>query len=70
MASKMDANGPGWCENEGMGEILAAMKSEHARRWRAGRIRVPFIEAGARRLVLIACTRAIADSRSAGQIRH
>jgi hypothetical protein len=58
MAAKMDTNGPEWCEGEGLGEIVAAMKTEHARRRRAGRIRIPFHEAGARALVRLACRRA------------
>jgi hypothetical protein len=58
MAATMDERGPDWCEGEGMVEIVAAMKSEHSRRRRAGSLRMPFVEAGARVLVRLACRRA------------
>lgn len=58
MARKMDRLGPDWCEGEGMPEILATMRAEHAKRWAAGKTVLPWLEAGARRLVLLACKRA------------
>jgi hypothetical protein len=59
MSRRMDTLGPNWCEAPaGMAEILAAMKGEHARRCAKGETRLPWIEAGARQLVLLACRRA------------
>lgn len=58
MAAKMDRLGPDWCEGDGMPEILDAMRGEHAKRWADGRTRLPWVEAGARQLVLLACRRA------------
>lgn len=63
MSRRMDTLGPNWCEAPvGMAEILAAMKSEHARRWAKGETRLPWIEVGAKQLVLLACRRARAAS--------
>lgn len=58
MAAKMDRPGPDWCEGEGMPEILATMKAEHAKRWAAGQTRLPWSDLGARQLVKLACRRA------------
>ena len=59
MAARMDALGPEWSESDaGMAEILGVMRTEHAKRWRMGKIRIPFVEAGARKLVRLACRRA------------
>jgi hypothetical protein len=59
MAARMDALGPDWSESDaGMAEILGVMRTEHAKRWRMGKIRIPFVEAGARKLVRLACRRA------------
>lgn len=64
IAGKMDAQGPDWCESpDGMAEIVASMKGEHARRWEAGEIRIPFTEFGARQLIHLACRRARQNSR-------
>jgi len=54
----MNERGPDWCEGEGLAEIVAAMKAEHAKRWARGTLRIPFTEAGARALVRLACRRA------------
>jgi len=58
MAAKMDTNGPEWCEGGGLGEIVAAMKAEHSKRWAKGTLKIPFTEIGARALVRLACRRA------------
>jgi hypothetical protein len=58
MAAKMDALGPDWCEGVGMSQIVKSMQAEHAKRWADGRTRLPWIEAAARQLVLLACRRA------------
>lgn len=58
MARKMDERGPDWCEGDGMAKIVAGMKREHAKRWRKGTLRIPFVEASARTLVRLACRRA------------
>jgi hypothetical protein len=59
MARKMDEHGPEWCESdEGMAEILGVMRDEHAKRWADGRTILPWTDAGARQLVLLACRRA------------
>lgn len=55
MASTMNARGPGWCEGEGMASILDVMRAEHAKRWAAGKTILPWTDAGARQLVLLAC---------------
>lgn len=62
MARKMDASGPDWCEGEGMAEILGVMRAEHAKRWKDGRTVLPWADAGARQLVLLACRRARAKA--------
>jgi hypothetical protein len=58
MARRMDTLGPEWCEGEGMAEILDVMRAEHAKRWADGRTILPWTDAGARQLVLLACRRA------------
>jgi hypothetical protein len=59
MARKMDERGPEWCaSDEGMAEILGVMRTEHAKRWADGRTILPWTDAGARQLVLLACRRA------------
>ena len=62
MARKMDTLGPEWCEGEGMAEILGVMRDEHAKRWADGRTILPWTDAGARQLVLLACRRAKAKA--------
>ena len=63
MARKMDELGPDWCEGEeGMSEILGVMRAEHAKRWAAGKTILPWADAGARQLVLLACRRARAKA--------
>ena len=64
MASRMDSLGPDWCEGEGMAEILDVMRAEHGKRWADGRTILPWTDAGARQLVLLACRRSRA--RAAG----
>ena len=64
MARKMDTLGPEWCEGEGMASILDVMRAEHAKRWADGRTILPWTDAGARQLVLLACRRSRA--RAAG----
>ncbi len=60
MARRMDTLGPGWCEGEGMAEILDVMRAEHAKRREDGRTILPWTDMGARQLVLLACRRAAA----------
>jgi hypothetical protein len=63
MAAKMDLIGPEWCESDkGMVEILGVMRDEHAKRWADGRTILPWTDAGARQLVLLACRRARAKA--------
>jgi hypothetical protein len=62
MARKMDESGPEWCEGEGMAEILEVMRAEHAKRWADGLTILPWTDAGARQLVLLACRRARAKA--------
>lgn len=62
MAWKMDLFGPEWCEGEGMASILEVMRQEHAKRWADGRTILPWTDAGARQLVLLACRRARAKA--------
>jgi hypothetical protein len=63
MALRMDSLGPDWCKSdEGMAEILGVMRTEHARRWADGRTILPWTDAGARQLVLLACRRARAKT--------
>ena len=57
MARRMDSLGPDWCEGEGMASILDVMRVEHAKRWSAGKTVLPWTDAGARQLVLLACRR-------------
>jgi hypothetical protein len=61
-AHKMNQRGPDWCAGEGMPEILATMQAEHAKRWAAGKTVLPWVEVGARRLVLLACKRATGNT--------
>lgn len=59
MARKMNALGPEWSESdEGMAEILAVMRAEHGKRWKAGQTILPWTDLGAKQLVLLACRRA------------
>ena len=62
MARRMDTLGPEWCEGEGMASILEVMRDEHAKRWADGRTILPWTDAGARQLVLLACRRARAKA--------
>jgi hypothetical protein len=62
MARKMDSLGPDWCEGDGMASILEVMRNEHAKRWADGRTILPWTDAGARQLVLLACRRARAKA--------
>lgn len=56
MAAKMNMLGPDWCESEaGMAEILDVMRTEHARRKKAGETIYPWTEIGARQLIKRAC---------------
>ena len=45
-----------------MSEILDVMRAEHAKRWADGRTILPWTDAGARQLVLLACRRARAKA--------
>lgn len=58
MARRMNAAGPDWCEGPGMPVILQALKAEHERRRKAGKMRLPWSELGATMLVRLACRRA------------
>jgi hypothetical protein len=59
MARKMDSLGPEWVRSDdGMAEILGVMRTEHAKRWAAGRTILPWTDIAARQLVLLACRRA------------
>ena len=62
MALKMNHLGPDWCEGEGMASILDVMRAEHAKRWAAGKTILPWTDAGARQLVLLACRRSRAKA--------
>lgn len=63
MAAKMDRLGPDWCESdEGMGEILGVMRTEHEKRRAEGTTILPWTDFGARQLVLLACRRARAKA--------
>ena len=62
MARRMDSLGPEWCEGEGMASILDVMRAEHAKRWAAGKTILPWTDAGARQLVLLACRRSRAKA--------
>ena len=62
MALKMNHLGPDWCEGEGMAAILDVMRAEHAKRWAAGKTILPWTDAGARQLVLLACRRSRAKA--------
>lgn len=62
MAARMDHWGPDESERR-IDEIVAHMREEHARRQADGRTRLPWIEAGARQLVLLACKRARQNGR-------
>lgn len=62
MARTMDLLGPDWCCGEGMPQIIGVMREEHAKRWADGRTILPWTDAGARQLVLLACRRAKAKA--------
>lgn len=62
MARRMDEAGPDWCEGDGMASILEVMRDEHAKRRADGRTILPWTDAGARQLVLLACRRARAKA--------
>ena len=62
MARRMDSFGPDWCEGEGMAEILDVMRTQHMKRWEAGKTILPWTDAGARQLVLLACRRSRAKA--------
>ena len=62
MARRMNTLGPEWCEGEGMASILDVMRAEHAKRWADGLTILPWTDAGARQLVLLACRRARAKA--------
>lgn len=63
MARRMNEQGAQWCESdEGMAEILGVMRAEHAKRWEAGKTRLPWADMGARQLVRLACRRARAKA--------
>ena len=62
MARRMDTLGPDWCEGEGMASILDVMRAEHGKRWQDGRTILPWTDAGARQLVLLACRRSRAKA--------
>ena len=62
MARRMDSLGPDWCEGEGMASILDVMRAEHGKRWQDGRTILPWTDAGARQLVLLACRRSRAKA--------
>jgi hypothetical protein len=62
MAERMNKNGVPWClSKDGMSEILGVMRAEHGKRWSDGRTILPWSDAGARQLVLLACRRARAN---------
>lgn len=68
MARRMDSLGPDWCESDqGMASILDVMRAEHAKRWADGRTILPWTDAGARQLVLLACRRSRAKAADAAQ---
>lgn len=58
MSKKMNRLGPDWCENEGMQEILEAMKNEHDKRKKNGETILPWTDFGAKQLIKLACNRA------------
>lgn len=62
MAARMDHWGPDETERH-IDEIVEHMRQEHARRHADGRTRLPWVEAGARQLVLLACKRARQNGR-------
>ena len=62
MARKMDTLGPDWGEGDGRASILDVMRAEHVKRWADGRTILPWTDAGARQLVLLACRRARAKA--------
>ena len=62
MARRMDTLGPDWSEGEGMTQILDVMRAEHGKRWAAGKTLLPWTDAGARQLVLLACRRSRAKA--------
>jgi deoxyribodipyrimidine photolyase len=63
MARRMDTQPIEWSESdEGMAEILDVMRAEHAKRWSAGTTILPWTDAGARQLVLLACRRSRAKA--------
>ena len=64
MARRMDALGPDWSEGEGMAQILDVMRTEHAKRWEAGKTILPWTDVGARQLVYMACRRSRAKAAS------
>ena len=62
MAKRMNQRGPDWVESDGMPEVLAAMRSEHAKRREKGQTILPWSDFGARQLVRLACRRARAKA--------
>ena len=63
MARRMDTQPIEWSESdEGMAEILDVMRAEHAKRRSAGKTILPWTDAGARQLVLLACRRSRAKA--------
>jgi hypothetical protein len=65
MARKMDTQPIEWSESgEGMAKILEVMRAEHGKRWSAGKTILPWTDAGARQLVLLACRRSRAKAAS------
>lgn len=58
MARKMNSMGADWCEGDGLGEIVNAMRGEHAKRWQRGKTLLPWSDLGAQLMVRLACRRA------------
>ena len=65
IALRMDSLGPDWCESDqGMTQILDVMRTEHAKRWAAGKTILPWTDVAARQLVYMACRRSRAKAAS------
>jgi len=58
MSRKMNSMGPAWCEGQGLPEILAAMRGEHAKRRQHGKTILPWSDLAAKLLVRLACRKA------------
>lgn len=64
MEKRMNAMGPQWCLSvDGMSEIVATMRAEHAKLAKAGGTVLPWSETAARAMVRLACSDVIAWGR-------